>query len=270
MSKQERAEAVGAEAARKPVCFVVSPIGEANSEERKRSDQVLKHLVKNALEPEYTVIRADNIDRPGIITVQIVQQVFDAQLVVADLTNRNPNVYYELAIRHAARKPAIHIISRGQDIPFDVQDMRVVPYDLADPDSLEEAQKKLREYTKAIEQGEPVITPVQFAQILRSFEAGETRDAQLLGLLQSLNIGISNLQEGIAEVVQDVRQRKSREIWANLSSPVTPLSSLAMMANPPASGFSFRSNIIPDFTEQISPQQKAEAIRKIEGAAEKE
>src|SRR5277367_6648795 len=154
-----------AQAGKQLLCFVAAPIGAADSEQRKKSDQVLKHVLRKALEPEFKVERADHIDRPGVITVQVVQRLFDPDLLIADLTDRNPNVYYELAIRHAARKPTIHIISRGQDIPFDVQDMRVVLYDLTDPDSLEDAVRQLREYVKAIQQGEPVITPVQFAQI---------------------------------------------------------------------------------------------------------
>src|ERR1700730_12890850 len=219
-----------------PLCFVAAPIGATGSEERNKSDKVLRHLIKKALEPDYLVERADQIDRPGVITVQIVQRIFEAELVVAALTDRNPNVYYELAIRHATRKPIIHIISRGQDIPFDVQDMRVVPYDLTDPDSLEEAGRKLREYAKAIRQGEPVITPVHFAQILLSFEAGESRDAQLRALFESMNIGISNLQEGIAEVVQDLRYRKMKEMWG-LGTTQHP--SLTNFNLTPASGFNF-------------------------------
>jgi len=246
-------------------CFVVAPIGAADSEDRKKSDKVLKHLVRKALEPEYKVERADHIDRPGIITVQIVQRIFEADLVVADLTDRNPNVYYELAIRHAARKPAIHIISQGQDIPFDVQDMRVVPYDLADPDSLEEARSKLCEYVKAIQKGEPVITPVQFAQILRSFEAGESRDAQLRTLFESLNIGISNLQEGISEVVQDLRQKRMAEMWSDQIAANLPLS---MLISPPASGFSFPSRRSKG-AEELTQQQKAEAVKKAKEAKDK-
>lgn len=263
--KDGRAEIESAEPMTKLLCFVVAPIGAAESEERKRSDQVLRHLIKRALEPEYFVERADHIDRPGIITVQIVQRIFDADLVVADLTARNPNVYYELAIRHAAWKPAIHIISRGQDIPFDVQDMRVVPYDLADPDSLEAARSKLREYANAIQKGEPVITPVQIAQILRSFEAGETRDAQLRALFESLNVGISNLQEGIAEIVQDVRSNNMSNNMMKLWSSGTPTgtTNLADLALTRASGFSFPSKVFrPIYVTTSQQEAKAKAIKK--------
>jgi hypothetical protein len=51
----------------------------------------------------YDTIRADQIAKPGIITSQVIQHLLDDPLVVADLTGWNPNVFYELAIRHAIR-----------------------------------------------------------------------------------------------------------------------------------------------------------------------
>jgi hypothetical protein len=246
------------------VCFVIAPIGEPDTETRKKSDQVLRHLLNPVLEPKYSVERADKMGRPGIITVQIVQQIFDAELVVADLTDRNPNVYYELAIRHAVQKPAIHIVSRGdQDVPFDVQDMRFVPYDLADPDALDEARGKLRDAVQAIEQGEPVVTPVRIAQILRSLDASENRDVQFRALFESLNAGMSNLQGGIAEIVQDLRQRNNNPIWGFGSPPAGLVGTIV----PPASGFNFPTGS-QKFAKTLLTGSKAEAIRENREAKE--
>ena len=102
-------------------CFVVAPIGELDSDTRKRSDQVLNYVIKPAVsECGYIAIRADEIDKPGIITSQVIQHVVNDPLVVADLTERNPNVFYELAIRHAIAKPLVQIMKKGEQIPFDV------------------------------------------------------------------------------------------------------------------------------------------------------
>lgn len=246
-----------AAAARKRTCFFAAPIGPEGSETRKKSDLVLKHLVKKALEPNYEVERADDIKRPGVITVQIVQQVFDADLVVADLSELNPNVYYELAIRHATKKPAVHIISAGQEIPFDVQQMRVVHYDLTNPDSLEEARGKLREYAGAIEQGETVVTPVQFAQILQSLKADEDRDKQLLALFESLTLGISNLQVGMGELLQDLREQR-KQVWQ-----IRPGSSL----NVPLSVLAIQTEL---GLSEKAKAQKAEAVKRAKEAKDKE
>lgn len=100
-------------------CFVISPIGEPDSDTRKRADQILKHVVKPAVaECGYTAVRADEIDKPGIITSQVIQRVVTDPLVIADLTERNPNVFYELAIRHALRKPPFSSSRRESGSPL--------------------------------------------------------------------------------------------------------------------------------------------------------
>jgi hypothetical protein len=67
-----------------------------------------------------TIKRADQMPEPGMITNQIIQQLLTCDLVVADLAGSNANVFYELAIRHAARKPSIHLFLPQQKIPFDL------------------------------------------------------------------------------------------------------------------------------------------------------
>ncbi len=103
------------------ICFVIAPIGETGSEIRMRSDQVLNHIIRPAAkEFGYEVMRADQLSEPGVITSQVVKHILDDAIVVADLTSRNPNVFYELAIRHAIRKPYVQVIQRGEEKPFDV------------------------------------------------------------------------------------------------------------------------------------------------------
>jgi hypothetical protein len=83
-------------------CFVIAPIGEADSEDRKRSDQVVNFVITPAVaECGYKPIRADKISEQGIITSQVIEHIVNDPLVIADLTKQNANVFYELAIRHA-------------------------------------------------------------------------------------------------------------------------------------------------------------------------
>ncbi len=116
-------------------CFVIAPIGEAESETRKRSDQVLKHVIAPAASAcGYKAIRADQISEPGMITSQVIQHIVEDPLVIADQTDRNPNVFYELAIRHAIRKPLVQLIKKGEQIPFDVAGTRTIHVDHRDLD----------------------------------------------------------------------------------------------------------------------------------------
>ncbi len=185
-----------------PLCFVISPIGKEDSEPRKTADKVLKHVIAKALGEKYRIQRADEISKPGLITAQIVERLLGAPLVVADLTGGNENVYYELAIRHAANKPVIHIIAAGEDAPFDVKDMRFIPFDLKDPDSIDKAQEEIRKQADAIAKGEKPITPVQVAQILAQPSDGKDDTVRLL---QALYSAVSGLQEEVRETKEGVQ-----------------------------------------------------------------
>jgi hypothetical protein len=58
------------------------------------------------------------------------QAIHNADLCIADLTNYNPNVFYELAVAQSANRPDIILMRKGQSLPFDVSDLRCVYYDL--------------------------------------------------------------------------------------------------------------------------------------------
>ena len=81
-------------------------------------------------------VRADaDIFGTGKIIDQIWRGINSAKVLVAELTQRNPNVFYELGLAHALDKPVVLIWSRSneQDVPFDLQHIRVIYYDVTDP-----------------------------------------------------------------------------------------------------------------------------------------
>ena len=118
-------------------CFYISPIGEDGSEARKHSDLFLGSIVEPAMEQfQLKVIRADSIDKPGIITRQIIDYIMRSRLVIADLSFHNPNVFYELALRHALKLPIVQIIRASDKVPFDVNQMRTIHIDTTDIYSL--------------------------------------------------------------------------------------------------------------------------------------
>ena len=68
-------------------CFVITPLGAEDSNERKHADTVLRHLIEPVLkETNITAIRADQISKPGIITKQIIEHIAYARLCIADLS----------------------------------------------------------------------------------------------------------------------------------------------------------------------------------------
>src|SRR6266567_4437246 len=159
----------------KKTCFAIAPIGDPDSETRKRSDQVLRHVIRPAATAcDYTAVRADEIDKPGMITSQVIQHIVTDPLVIADLTERNPNVFYELAVRHALRKPLVQLIRKGDAIPFDVAGARTIHVDHHDLDSVETAKNEIIDQIKALEKDPSDLeTPISVSldlQLLRQSE----------------------------------------------------------------------------------------------------
>ena len=152
------------------ICFVIAPIGKPESETRKRSDQVLQHIIRPAVEScGYKAVRADEIDEPGIITNQIIRHVIDDPLVIADLTEQNANVFYELAIRHVTCKPLVQIINKVEDIPFDIRPMRTIQVNHQNPDRVEEAKTEIKRQIQSLEENPSSLeNPISVALAGRS------------------------------------------------------------------------------------------------------
>ena len=72
--------------------------------------------------------RGDEEYRSSNILSHILSQIFRARLVIADVTGRNPNVFYELGIAHALGKPVLIISRSVEDVPFDLRSIRVLQY----------------------------------------------------------------------------------------------------------------------------------------------
>lgn len=182
-------------------CFIIAPIGEAESDTRKRSDQILKHVISPALkECGYKATRADQISEPGMITSQVIQRIVDDPLVVADLTERNPNVFYELAIRHAIRKPLVQIIKKGEQIPFDVAGTRTIHVDHHDLDSVEQAKTEIIAQVRALEKNPANLeTPISVSldlQLLRQSDNPEQRSlADVLSIITELRSSVLGLEK---------------------------------------------------------------------------
>jgi len=191
----------------KPMCFVIAPIGPKDSEVRRRSDKVLKHIFKKALANKYDVRRADEIDEPGMITSQVLGAVQECPLVVADLTTHNPNVLYELAVRHAIEKPIIHAIEpKLSKIPFDIAGFRTIEFDLTDPDSIESAVEQLKKQAEQAEKGNFGETPVRLANIMRRSK----EDSNDTVLLKQAVEGIAVLSANVAQLSGQISEQFNR------------------------------------------------------------
>jgi hypothetical protein len=235
-------------------CFIIAPIDDPRSEVRRRSDQVRKHIIDPvATALGYRIQRADDISKPGFITSQVIERLASDDLVIADLTDSNPNVFYELAVRHAARKPVIQMIQAGQRIPFDVAPHRTIIFDSRDWDSVGLCRETLEKQIKSIEEDPThVETPLSIAGSLEVLQ-------QSPNPLAKASADILNL---LAALVRDVQELKAtRSVYSSVL-PVTAGTMTYYMNTVPAttywstgvtstdaSYFTYSPNIVVDVSE---------------------
>ena len=110
------------------ICFVMQPFAPPLGD---YYEKIYKPAIEKAgLKP----MRADaDIFGTGKIMDQVWNGIKSAKVLVAELTSRNPNVFYELGLAHALKKPVVLISSGEGDVPFDLKHIRVIYYDVNDP-----------------------------------------------------------------------------------------------------------------------------------------
>jgi hypothetical protein len=112
----------------KKTCFVIMPFG-------LWFDEYYEEIFRGAIEKNgLQVVRADELYRPGSIVQDIWRLTNKATMMLADLSQKNANVFYELGLAHALNKPVILVTDNIDDVPFDLRALRVIPYNKNRPD----------------------------------------------------------------------------------------------------------------------------------------
>lgn len=196
--------------ARSKNCFVITPIGKENSDIRRSADGLIDAVIEPVCTAlGYSMHVAHRISAPGSITMQVLDHVLNDEIVVANLTDLNPNVMYELAVRHAARKPVLCLAEEGTTLPFDISDERIIFYknDMASVKQLESSMAEMM--SKCIEDPNPdnpvyrVVTSNIMKDVSTDMDVGE----YLVGRLDRLE-----------SLVQE--QSRSRKTFGRYSSSV--------------------------------------------------
>ncbi|MBI1923455.1 hypothetical protein HYR99_04305 [Candidatus Poribacteria bacterium] len=107
----------------RPQAFVIMQFGEPY-------DTLYTEVIKSVAEKMgLEVYRADSVYRPGIILQDIIGGIVESEVVIAEITPPNPNVFYELGYAHAKEKTTILLAERGRELPFDIHGYRCIFYD---------------------------------------------------------------------------------------------------------------------------------------------
>jgi len=195
-------------------------VGSEGSDERRRADEVTDFVLRPVLQDQefsLQIIRADQDLTPGAISPKMLSDLLNARLIIADLTGRNPNVYYELGIAHSFQKT---VISLGQPsgLPFDVQDERVIP--LPPPSEklgVMEAEKAKERLTQALRivlgDGFTPTSPLTDIANRRSLDALAASDP-VAEQLQALRGTVDDVRSGLLEELRSVRLEVDRKTLA--------------------------------------------------------
>ena len=168
--------------------FIIFPIGEEGSELSKYYDSFWNQIIKPVCtEHGYDPVKVDDAYRSNIIALDLLQLLLEADLVIADLSYNNPNVMYELGVRHSTGKPVITLIKRGEIVPFDIYTIRVIVYDLYDFNSIEKTRKLLSDLIVHLEKTNENTSPIIDAKLINKL-ISETPFVQTSNELSTLQI----------------------------------------------------------------------------------
>jgi len=128
-------------------CFVIMPFGDRTDADGNQMDfnEIYTHLIKNTIERlGIECTRCDEIAESGWIHSKMFEQLYVSDIAVVDITSLNPNVFYELGVRHSlADSITVLIRQSGTRIPFNIQGLNVIEYDPRSMASVEEAKRRL-------------------------------------------------------------------------------------------------------------------------------
>lgn len=123
-------------------CFVMMPFGDWFN---RYYQEIYTPAIREAgFEP----LRGDELFSTGSVVEQIWEQVTKSTVLLADLTGKNANVFYELGLAHAARKPVVFTASNIEDVPFDLRHLRVIIYDIREPNWATKLASEVTDYLK--------------------------------------------------------------------------------------------------------------------------
>lgn len=183
-------------------CFVVSPIGDIGSDIRNNADKLFKHIIEPICkECKFKAVRVDKINDSDSVTQTIIDKLLSAELVIADITGHNPNVFYEMGYRKCTNKPIIHLKNKGESIPFDINTIRTFEYDLTDLDNVEEVKKRLRN----------TIETFTFESLSKKSEQVEGQREQLLTEILPV---LYQIQDSLTELKEQVNKKDTETIQA--------------------------------------------------------
>jgi hypothetical protein len=120
----------------KKLCFVIMPFAKNRFEVYKRA------IAPACKDAKFKAVRVDELKGVYNINRKIIEHLFKSEVVIAELTDMNPNVFYEMGVAHTIDNKTIMITQSAEKLPFDISSYRCIVYDESD-DGFKKLQEEL-------------------------------------------------------------------------------------------------------------------------------
>jgi hypothetical protein len=178
-------------------CFVISPIGDAGTDIRKNADQLYQHIIMPVCEKcGFSTQGVDELNTSDSITQEIFDVLNEYELVIADLTGHNPNVFFEIGYRTKSQKPIIYLNSKNEIIPFDMSTIRTFEYDLTDLDMV-------------------IATKDRLEQVIMNFKYDEVKEIKKNNVSFENNMivaSLNDIQYKVDILAEEIRKKENETI----------------------------------------------------------
>lgn len=184
-------------------CFVIMPISDHPDYAPGHFKRVYEYIIKPACQKAgYEAKRADDTSKTNDIVSDIIKKIIDSDMAICDMSSRNPNVFYELGLRHAFNLKTTLIKDKKTVRAFDITGLRSVEYD--ESLRVDEVEKAVTAIADAIEETENMTSeePNSTIQLLGlsapakkvEIKVMSGENAAIMGELRSLRNDIDNMQ----------------------------------------------------------------------------
>ena len=193
-----------------PVCFILMPISDPEGYEREHFQRVYEHLiVPSCEEAGFDPIRADEVKKTNHIVLDVLKKIIGSEMVLCDLSSKNPNVLYELGIRQAFNLPVTIIKDESTSRIFDIQGIRDIEYD--DSLRIDTTEDSIEEISSVIENNyksnENEVNSL--VQLLSIEPAQLPSSTELSGETSLLFESISSISERLASIEDKIEDDSS-------------------------------------------------------------
>lgn len=195
------------------ICFILMPIADQDGYDKGHFMRVYQHLIKPACEKAgFKPVRADDEVKTNYIVIDVIKKIIESDIVICDLSAKNPNVLYELGIRQAFNKKSVLIKDNKTNRIFDIQGLRTIDYD--ENLRIDEVQKSINSIAKTLK------------------ETSESQAKDINSLIQLLSIKPAEITSGveisresqlIMESLHDLGNRLTRIETNNSKTNVAPV-----------------------------------------------